>query len=118
SANGLTAVVDAELDRVIAAGDPLVLPEELLLLGLVGREVLERSPERTGIEGDDGKARFGEFARKGPSACASADDCEIDLLGVIVAAHRHPLAFAKHVRRTAVDRARLGDLRHRLARPL
>src|SRR5438067_1764093 len=103
SANGPAAVVDPELDRVIAAGDPLVFPVELLLLGLVGREVLKRSPERARIESDDGKSRFGEFAREGPSPRARADNHEIDLLGVIVAAHRHPPAFAKHVRRTAAD---------------
>src|SRR5438874_1369120 len=99
------AVVDAEFDRIVAASDPLVGPIQLLLLVLVGGEILERPPKWTGIESDDGKSGFGKLAGERPATGARANNREVHLIRIAIAAHRHPPAFAEHIGRAPVDGA-------------
>ena len=53
AAHGFAGIVPAELDRILAINDPVVRPVELGLLGLVGGEIVERSPIGTGIKSDN-----------------------------------------------------------------
>ena len=93
----LAAVVAAEFDRVIAAGDALAKPIKLFLFVFVGREILQWPPKGAGIKPDDGEARLGQFAGQRAAAGAGADDCKIDLVLVAVAAHRDPAAAMKNI---------------------
>ena len=102
AADALAAVVRAELDRVVAAGDPLPEPEQLVLRSLVRCEILERTPERAGIEPDHRKPVFGELAGQRAAARPGADDREIDLVLVAPAAHRQPSAAVQRVGRAPV----------------
>jgi len=117
AADPLAAVVAAEFERIVAAADPRVGPVQLVLALLVRGEVVERPPERTGVEGDGAEPRLGERAGERAAAGAGADNREIDLVLVPVAAHRPPAARTKHVRRAAVLGARRMFLTHRFAPP-
>ena len=68
-------------DRVFSVGDAVVGPIERLLRQLVGGEIVERSPERSGVEHDNREAFFSELARERRAACAGPDDQKIDRLG-------------------------------------
>ncbi len=106
AADALSAVVRAELDRVVAAGDPRPKPEQLLLRFLVGGEILERAPERAGVEPDHRKPVLGQLAGQGPAARPGPDNREIDLVLVAPAAHRQPPAAMQRVGGAPVLRPR------------
>src|SRR5690348_10113063 len=113
SPDSAAGVVGAKLDRIGAAGNPLVGPEQTPLIAFIRGEVVERSPERSGIERHYGEAGFRELARKRPAAGTRSYDCEIDLVIVIIAAHRGPFAGPEDIRGLTVSRSGLGDFKHR-----
>src|SRR5690348_3111183 len=102
AADAPAAIVAAELERIVAAGDAFAEPIELLLLVFIGGEVLERAPEETGVERDDRKSCLGQLAGQGAAPGAGPDNREINLVFVAVTAHRDPAAGVKHVRRAPV----------------
>ena len=55
-------------------------PVELVLLGLVGGEILERPPVGAGVEADHAEPGFGELRGQRRAAGAGADDREVDLV--------------------------------------
>ena len=86
----MAGVVLAQLDRVIAADDPLVGPVQVVRAFLVGNPVLVGIPERTALEHDDPPAGAREALREHRTPRAAADDQQIDL--VLVAEALHPLS--------------------------
>ncbi len=106
SAHRLARILAAHLDRVRAVDDALIGPVELVLLGLVGGEILQRPEIAARIEGDDREALLGEQRRERSAAGAGADDREIDRVALAIFAHRDPAAAAENVGRAAARRAR------------
>ena len=81
-ADAAPGVVGAEFDRVLAGGNSLVQPVQLVLLALVGSEVGQRPPERPGVEGDHREAGFRQLRGEHAAAAAGADDGEVDRVAV------------------------------------
>src|SRR5690348_3742761 len=113
AAHATAGIVGAELDRIGPARDPFVGPEEAALVTLVRGEVVQGPPKRASIEGYDREAGLRELAGERTAARARSDDCEIDLVVIVVAAHRRPFAGPEDIRRTTVSRSGLCDLKHR-----
>ena len=71
-------VVLPEGQRIAAARQAFVEPEQLVLLGLVGREILGRRPFAPGFERDDAEPGLGETGSGCCAAGTRADDHDID----------------------------------------
>ena len=82
------AVVLAELDRVVAADNALLRPVELVRARLVAHPVLVGVPERASLEDDHPPSLPRQPLGEHRAAGAGADDAEVDLVVVAVAAHR------------------------------
>ena len=106
AAHRLATVVAAHLQRVGAVDDAIIRPEELGLFGFVGSKILQRTEVRPGIERDDRKAVFGQFAGQRASACSRPDDGEIDRLIFPVFAHGYPSPRTENVGCASLPRAR------------
>ena len=86
-AHAATRVVLAHLDRVGAADDALLVPVQLVRAGLVGDPVLVGMPERAGFDDHDPPTGPGQTLGQDRPSGAGADDADVDLVGVVVAAH-------------------------------
>jgi hypothetical protein len=100
------AVVGAKHERIGAVTDPLLRPEELALMGFIGRETLKRAPPGAGVEGNDRKASLGQAARQCAATRTRADDGKIDSITVGIFPHGNPPADPKHVGSATVLAAR------------
>ena len=80
AADAFAAVVGAQRERVVAAGDAQVLPVELVRACLVADPVALRVPERPGFEPHDAEARAREPLQQHAARRADADDEVIHLL--------------------------------------
>ena len=87
-AHAAAGVVFAHLDRVGAADDPFLVPVQLVRSGLVGDPVLVGMPERAGFDDHDPPSGPGQTLGQHRPSGAGADDADVDLVGVVVAAHR------------------------------
>ncbi len=85
SADAAAAIVFAEGDGVIAAGDAEIVPVELVGSGLVGDPVALRIPEGAGLEADDVEAGAGEALEEDAAGGTDADDREVDEVVVLKA---------------------------------
>ena len=85
-ADAAARVVLAHLDRVGAADDPLLVPVQRVRAGLVGDPVLVGMPERAGLDDHDPPPGAGQALSEHRSAGSGADDAQVDLVGVVVAA--------------------------------
>src|SRR5687768_1399446 len=74
TADARAGVVVAEGKWIVARAESLVIPEELRLRALVGREIASGRPVLSGFERDDAQARGGEPCREWRSAGSRADD--------------------------------------------
>ena len=87
AADAAPRVVLAEGHRVAAADQPLLGPVQVVRARLVADPVAVGIPERPGLEHDDPEPAAGQpLGQHGP-ARAAADDREVDLVVVPVAAH-------------------------------
>ena len=90
SAYRLARIVAAHLDRVWAVEDALVGPVKLVLRGFVRCKILQRAEKAACIEGDDREALLSQQCGERSSACAGADDDEIDGFALSILPHRNP----------------------------
>ena len=86
-AHAASRVVLAHLDGVCAADDPLLVPVQLVRAGLVGDPVLVGMPERAGLDDHDPPSGPGQALGQDRPSGAGADDANVDLVAVVVAAH-------------------------------
>ena len=64
-----------------------LVPVQLVRAGLVGDPVLIGMPERAGLDDHDPPSGPGQALGQDRSSGAGADDADVDLVGVVVAAH-------------------------------
>ena len=87
AAHPAPGVVLAQLDRVGSADHPLLGPVQVVAARLVGHPVLIGMPERARLQDHDLPAAPGQALGQHRAARACADDDQVDLVVVGVAAH-------------------------------
>src|SRR6185437_342457 len=102
AADRFATVVAAELNWVLAPGNPVVCPVEFRLFGFIRRKIIERPEPWSGIQADNGEPVFRESASQGAAPRAGADDHKVHFLIVAVLPHRHPGPGTEYVRRAAI----------------
>ena len=105
----LAAVLAAHCQGIGAVDDAVIGPIKLVLFGLVGGEVLQRTKIGTGVEADHRETRLRQTRDHGAAAGAGADHHEIDCFVLVVFPHRQPGAGAHHIRGAAAGGARGGE---------
>src|SRR5919199_2768044 len=88
AANTPAAVVFSQREWVLSANNAQIIPVQLVRAGLVADPVALRVPEGARVEAHDAETGLGQPLQHHTAARAEADDAEIDLLVVWVAAHR------------------------------
>src|SRR5919201_6329536 len=88
AANTPAAIVFPQCERVLPSNNAQIIPVQLVRAGLVADPVALRVPEGAGVEAHDAEAGLGQSLQHHTTARAEADDAEIYLLFVRVAAHR------------------------------
>ncbi len=117
SANAAPRVVRTQGYRIRAADQSRIGPVEQVRTALVTHPVGFRIPERTGIERDDAPPRAGQPLRQRSAACAAAHDDDVDVVGLVVAAHvvaqlmREPGRLRQQPSRVVAGRGRRGTAR-------
>ena len=86
-ADAAAGVVRAERHRVVAGDDARLGPVQVVRAGLVANPVLVRVPERAGVQGGDAPAAARQPLRERGAARATANDDQVELVGVGEAAH-------------------------------
>ncbi len=87
ASHALAAVVRAQSQGIFAAGDPFVVPIQLVRARFITHPVALRIPEWAGIESDNAKAGAGQTLQENAAARAHSDDRVIHLLAIGEAAH-------------------------------
>src|SRR5919199_6845404 len=88
AANAPAAIVFAQCERVLPSNNAQIIPVQLVRAGLVTDPVTLRVPEGAGVEAHDAEAGLGQPLQHHTAARAEADDAEVHLPVVWVAAHR------------------------------
>src|SRR5919201_1407406 len=86
--NTPAAVVFPQRERVLSPGNAQIIPVQLVRAGLIADPVALGVPEGAGVEAHDAEAGLGQPLQHHTPARAEADDAEVYLLVVWVAAHR------------------------------
>src|SRR5438045_3590336 len=87
AANAPAAVVFSERERVLSSNNAQIIPVQLVRAGLVAEPVALGIPERAGVKAHDAEAGLGQPLQHHAAARAEADDAEVHLLVVRIAAH-------------------------------
>ena len=87
AADPAPGVVGAQRHRVGAADLARIGPEQHVRAAFVADPVGVGIPERAGVQDDDAPAGTGQPLRQSRPAGTGADDDDVDLVGVVEAAH-------------------------------
>ena len=88
SANAFAAIVGAERERVLAAGDAEIVPVEIVRAGFVGDPLAFGVPEWACLEANYFEACARKSLQKNATCRTHANDGVVDEVGILEAARR------------------------------